>query len=119
MGPIIPNVGIAVDATNVYWSSGPPAGVLGGEEGSPRRRDADAHPWGRRWLDDVTPGPIAIDDVNVYCADGSGTVFRVPLAGGRVTTLATGQTNPDAIAVDATSVYWIDNGSTVMKLSPK
>ena len=45
--------------------------------------------------------------------------LRAPLAGGPVTTLATGQVNPDAIAVDATSVYWLDNGSTVMKFTPK
>jgi len=65
------------------------------------------------------PGPIAIDDTNVYYVDGSGDLLRAPLAGGPVTTLATGQVNPDAIVVDATSVYWVDNGSTVMKLTPK
>ena len=46
-------------------------------------------------------------------------MLKVPLAGGAVTTIASGQTNPDAIAVDATSVYWLDNGSTVMKFTLK
>lgn len=42
---------------------------------------------------------------------------RAPLAGGTVTTLASGQADPDAIAVDATSVYWIDqHDGTVMKV---
>ena len=114
-GPILPNAGIAVDATNVYWASGPPAGSSGLSKvpldgGTPTVVAA---------VMSSAPGPIAIDDASIYYADGSGTVLKVPLAGGAVTTIASGQTNPDAIAVDATSVYWVDNGSTVMKFTPK
>lgn len=100
----------------MYWASGPPGGTAGVSEvpldGGTTTPVLDQAPAS-------APGPIAIDDGNVYYADSSGAVLKAPLAGGAVTTIATGQTNPDAIAVDDTSVYWIDNGSTVMKFSPK
>jgi hypothetical protein len=114
MGPILPNAGIAVDAMNVYWASGPPAGSAGVS-----KVPLDGGTTTVMAVPMSMPGPIAVDGTSIYFADGSGTVLKVPLAGGAVTTLATGQTNPDAIAVDATSVYWVDNGSTVMKLTPK
>jgi hypothetical protein len=113
--PILPNAGIAVDGTNVYWSSGPP----GASSGVSKVPLDGGTPTLVAEVMSTVPGPIAVDDANIYYADGSGMVLKVPLAGGAVTTIASGQTNPDAIAVDATSVYWVDNGSTVMKFTPK
>ena len=48
----------------------------------------------------------------------------MPLAGGSVTTLVSGQDEPSALALDATSVYWVNQGGgnsngLVMKLTPK
>ncbi len=52
-----------------------------------------------------------------------GTVKKVPITGGEVTLLASGQDFPVGIAVDDHSVYWTneDNGGsngTVMQLTP-
>jgi hypothetical protein len=59
---------------------------------------------------------IAVDATDVYWTNDSGTIMKVPLAGGATTTVASGQNSPRGIAVDATSVYWTTYiGGTVMK----
>jgi hypothetical protein len=69
------------------------------------------------------PDGIAIDEAFVYWVEnGSGSVKRVSICGGAVTTLATGQSAPTAIAVDATSVYWInypetEQGGSIMRVA--
>jgi len=51
---------------------------------------------------------------HLYWVDESygkyGTVNKVPVGGGCMTTLATGQDDPGSIAVDATHVYWVNLG---------
>jgi hypothetical protein len=106
---------IAVDATNLYWSTwemdpaspgavmkmplagGNPVVIASGQLGV---------------------GNIAVDATDVYWTTyGQGTVMKAPVAGGNPTAIATGQSGPRGIAVDATNVYWANYGSgQVMKM---
>jgi hypothetical protein len=52
------------------------------------------------------PLAIAVDSTSIYWTDRGGTVNKVPVDGGDVTVLASGQGVPVAIAVDAGNVYW-------------
>ena len=56
------------------------------------------------------PISLAVDPVNVYWTAGTnpGWVMAVPIAGGSVFTLASGQIMPFGIAASGGSVYWTD-----------
>jgi hypothetical protein len=58
------------------------------------------------------PIGVAVDGANVYWADfGDSTIDAVPLGGGKVTTLATGQTSCVGIAIEGPNVYWVNSGA--------
>jgi hypothetical protein len=100
---------IAVDGTNAYWAEGAVMKVsLSG--GTP---------------DAGTPSPlasgnqaqrIATDGTNVYWTSKDGDVSKVPVGGGAVVVLASGQDQPWDIAIDAHCVYWTNRGGTVMTI---
>jgi len=120
-GQTTPN-GIAVNATNLYWSnnSATAGAILSGplseltDAGTSQAADAGALTPTALASGQADPLAMAIDATNVYwVSQGSisaanGTVVKVPLNGGTPITLASGQSDPIAVAVDATNVYWID-----------
>lgn len=98
--------GLAVDATNVYFSENLGGGNLYsvGINGGSVTILAPGLSHGARSL--------AVDATSVYYADygANGTscnVGKAALVGGALTGLATGLTQLSGIAIDATSVYWI------------
>lgn len=101
-------LGITLDATHAYWTTG--------------RRIADAGPSGGTVMrvalmggapemlvpDQYLPTEIAVGSHNIYWIDEfARQVMTAPLTGGEPTTFATaGQAS--ALAVDTTSVYWLN-----------
>jgi hypothetical protein len=54
---------------------------------------------------------LATDGKNIYWTEMmTGKVRSVPVAGGAIAEVATGQLSPTQIAVDATGVYWVNQG---------
>jgi len=107
-------MGIAVDATSVYWATIDGAVVKVPTAGGALTTLATG-------ANNPNVTAIAVDERSVYwttlaaleCAlpPGiglfcGGAVMRVPKGGGSSTVLATGQTGPHALAIDATNVYW-------------
>jgi hypothetical protein len=68
----------------------------------------------------MAPLDLTVDDQRVYWTDtGAGTISSVPLSGGSVVTIASGQSKPLRVAVDATHAYWANNlGGAIMR-APK
>jgi hypothetical protein len=97
-------LGLAVDATDIYWaSSDGTVSKVGLNGGVPSiLASGQAAPWN-----------VAIDLKSVYWTNDvdSGTIVRVEKNGGVPATLAIGQKNPWSITVDATSVYWTNTGT--------
>jgi hypothetical protein len=53
------------------------------------------------------PGDVIVSGTGIYFTDLSdGAVLTVPIAGGAVTTLASGQADPVRLASDGTYIYW-------------
>lgn len=91
---------VAVDATNVYWiEQGQPAGVWKVPlAGGPAVRIARS--------DEYEPEGLALDELNVYFADGGGTVFKAPKSGGPATVMVAHLgLSPAGLAADATNLY--------------
>jgi hypothetical protein len=72
---------------------------------------------GGQSVSNAGPYGIAVDSTNVYWGDPwDAAVRQMPLGGGPVTTIATGQQGVGGIAVDSNGIYWTDSvAGTVMR----
>ncbi len=99
---------LAVDDASLYWGTALPASgsanvkvqnyvARGPKEGGVREKLAAT--------DEVVA--LAIDETNVYFAEATGRIARVPKAGGDVVTLATAQLEPGSLVVRSEWIYWV------------
>jgi hypothetical protein len=114
---------IALDATNVYWTSY----NVGNEIVSVMKVPlAGGTPTILATQASVGSFSMAVDGTSVYwtgdvvagcCA--ADAVMKVALGGGMPTTLGSGPSgeNPFGVAVDATSIYWTDQTGRVVKVA--
>jgi hypothetical protein len=106
-------LGIAVDATNVYWTSQNLAADGGVGNGAIMKMAIDGHSpaVALATTAGLVGAAIAVDTDNVYWIERQtateGDVRRVPIGGGAPVTLAHDETfYAFQLAVDATNVYW-------------
>jgi hypothetical protein len=98
---------IALHATNLYWTDGPPfqgrimtVPIAGG---APSPLATSLSP---------TPNALAVDGSQAYATTELGTtIVSVPLSGGTLRTLATNQTGPTALLLDGGFLYWVLQGN--------
>jgi hypothetical protein len=98
---------VAVDASHVYWSDGPP------DQASSDLLRADLDGRNRITLAAGQPliNRLAVGRDAVYFTTTAGTVMKVGLDGGTPATLASGPLAAAEIVVDAQNVYWTRFGS--------
>jgi hypothetical protein len=105
-----PPNGIAVDGTNVYWTTVDSVRTVPAAGGTPSTLVSGL----------FNASAIAVDGNSVYFTTNSpvrGTVMKVSKAGGSPITLASGQASPSGLAVDGVNVYWATfDGQTIMQV---
>lgn len=111
--------GVAVDTTDVYWTSRQSSTDGGG--GSTGYVNSIAKAGGQAQAPAVgsfSPGTVRVDADRLYWTDVAGNeLMTVPKQGGRTDVIFDGYVGPD-FAIDETHLYWIGQGTkTVHKLS--
>jgi len=102
--------GIALDASNVYWTQLDNTGTNGSVWKVPVGGGAPVALVSAGLL---SPHGIAVDGTNVYwtnegSAVGTGTIMSIPIVGGAAATIASGLGVPLGIAVAGSRVSWTD-----------
>jgi hypothetical protein len=115
------DVGVAVDASGIYWVAQAPNTLfgcpLGGCAGGPTVLMAGS-------ADVADVRQVALDANNVYFTDGNPLQLGMILAcaksgcGATPTVLASGLDAPIAIATDGINVYWTETGPDVVAGAP-
>ena len=115
------DVGVAVDASGIYWVADAPDTLfscpLGGCGGAPTALMAGS-------ADVADSRQVALDANNVYFTDGNPLGFGMVLAcaktgcGSAPTVLASGLDAPIAIATDGVNVYWTETGPDYVAGAP-
>ena len=115
------DVGVAVDASGIYWVADGPDTLfscpLGGCVGAPTPLMAGS-------ADVADSRQLALDANNVYFTDGNPEQLGMILAcaksgcGATPTVLASGLDAPTAIATDGINVYWTETGPDVVAGAP-
>jgi outer membrane protein assembly factor BamB len=108
---------IAVDATNVYYALNTEAGPA--SIGSMPIAGGPVTVLASGRIGRIAA--IALDDQNVYWAEGSGTIGQgaiaaVPKTGGRVAVLVSGLPNPLTLALDPSTLYFSNVASGIGKI---
>jgi hypothetical protein len=102
-------VSVAVDNTDVYWTSGLASGAVKTQTLS--RQDKNG---GKPTVvSSAGAGPlqcVVLDDLNMYWVQGS-AVMRAAKSGGMPLPVAGGQAGADCVAVDDASLYWSISGT--------
>lgn len=86
---------LALDSTNIYWYEGSRISKTG-KNGGPVTTLASG-------VDAIV---LAVDSSGVYWREYNGSVNKVDLTGGTITTLASSLGNDPSIALSDTNVYW-------------
>jgi hypothetical protein len=113
--------GIALDATNVYWSDRGYGGGDGYVKRAPVAGGAVSNIVGGL---NTKPAAVAVDGANVYYATlgdfsvTGGAISSVPLGtvdggAGAGTVVAPQQNNPSFMTIDGTTLYWSNSGTFV------
>jgi hypothetical protein len=101
---------VAVDATNVYWTSTAGAGAANKLTGVVlwTKNQTGGRAWG-----------LTVDATDLYYTDPTlGSVVQIGIATGTPTVFAANQTGARGLFGDTTSVYWTTSSGNVM-MSPK
>jgi hypothetical protein len=110
-GEVAPSL-VAIDASNVYWTTFTDAG---GVRGVSR---AGGAPFDLAEGLDRAAGIAAMGDHVYFTAHGAGIVARVPIGGGVLEPIAAGQDGPAGLATDGAFVYWANMGAGTIVRAP-
>jgi hypothetical protein len=94
--------GLALDATNLYWSDNMRGEIMVAPK-------SGASP--RVLATDTRPLELAVDATSIYWTDQQGLVLKAPLQGGSPVTLASSSGETVGIAVDSAAVYFTTAGT--------